>query len=58
MVFKGFSGTYDGILVGDDGTFEVGLALSESLVLLLEMDALDSPVVGLALLGFTEEVAG
>lgn len=58
MVFKGLGGTYDGVLVGDDGAFEVSLALSESLVLFLKMDALDSPVTGLTFLGLTEEVAG
>jgi hypothetical protein len=37
MVFKGLGGTYDGILVGNDGTFEVRLALTKSLVLFLEV---------------------
>ena len=37
VIFKGLGGTYDGILVGYDGTFEVSLTLTKSLVLFLEV---------------------
>ena len=58
MVFKGLVGTLDDSLVADDGTFEEGLSVSKSLVLLLEVRALGSPVFSLTVLSFAEVVSG
>jgi len=37
VVFKGFGGSDDGVLIGDDSSFKVSLSLCESLVLFLEV---------------------
>jgi len=58
VVFKGLVGTLDDSLVADDGTFEEGLSVSKSLVLLLEVRALGSPVFSLTVLSFAEVVSG
>jgi len=45
-------------LVADDGTFEEGLSVRKSLVLLLEVSALGGPVLSLTVLSFAEVVSG
>ena len=44
-------------LVADDGSFEEGLSVGQSLVFLLKVSALSVPVVLLSLLGFSEVVS-